>query len=261
VQTGYLAAGNQTAAASLPGATTIQSRYLLSGVDALSRWGAATVVTFGDSITDGYASTPDADKRWPDDLAVRLQHVDFGESVGVANEGISGNRVRLEGIGPNAQARFDRDVLSQPGVRFMTVLEGINDIGFPVLFPGAGPTPTPNDIIAVDRQLIARAHQHGIKIYGCTLTPYEGAIYYSANGERTRVAVNSWIRSSGAFDAVIDFDKVVRDPAHPTRFLAAYDSGDHLHPSDKGYQAMADSIDLKLFKLPQSWGAETAAAH
>lgn len=250
VQTAYLASGNQAGAASLAGATTIQSRYVLSSIETLAGPGAATIVTFGDSITDGYASTPDANKRWPDDLAARLANSWFGKQIAVANEGISGNRLRLEGIGPNAQSRFDRDVLSRPNVRFVTVLEGINDIGFPFFVPTEKP-PTPDDITAVYRQLIARAHEHGIRIYGCTLTPYQGSGYYSAVGETTREAVNQWIRTSGEFDAVIDFDKVTRDPANPTRFLAAYDSGDHLHPSDAGYQAMANSVDLKLFWLPE----------
>ena len=255
VQTAYLAAGDQTGAASLPGATTVQSRYVLSSVETLAGPGAATIVTLGDSITDGYASTPDADKRWPDDLAARLQNSWFGKQDGVADEGISGNRVRLEGIGPNAQSRFDRDVLSNPNVRFMTVLEGINDIGFPVFFPGRRP-PTPGDITAVYHQLIVRAHEHGIKIYGCTMTPYQGSGYYSTAGEATREAVNQWIRTSGEFDAVIDFDKVVRNPANPLQFLPAYNSGDHLHPNDAGYLAMANSIDLSLFSFANiAWPA------
>ena len=252
--TGYIVSGDQTSAATLPGATTTQSRYLLSAVDTLAGRGAATIVTFGDSITDGDHSTIDADKRWPDDLAKRLQNSWFGKQDGVANEGMAGNRVRLEGIGPNAQSRFDRDVLSRPEVRFVTVLEGINDIGFPVVFPG--PAPTAADLIAAYRQFIARAHEHGIRIYGCTMLPFGGSGVYTATGEATRQAANQWIRTSGEFDAVIDFDKVVRNPANPLQLLPAYNSGDSVHPNDAGYQAMANSIDLRLFSLPNTgWHA------
>jgi lysophospholipase L1-like esterase len=246
MQTAYITSGDSTGATDLPRAITTQSRYILSGVAVADAGQGAAIVTLGDSITDGYNSTADADRRWPDILAQRLQSRSLGNHA-VANEGISGNRLRLEGIGPSAHSRFDRDVLSRPGVRYVTVLEGINDIGFPVAFPNSGPAPTAQDIIGVYRELIARAHQYGVLIYGATLTPFQGAGYYSATGEATREAVNDWIRNSREFDDVIDFDGAVRDPANPLQFLPVYDSGDHLHPSDAGYDAMARSVNLELF--------------
>jgi lysophospholipase L1-like esterase len=245
-QTAYIVDGDQTGAANLNSATTTTSRYLLSGIDAEVLGTAAAIVTLGDSITDGYHSTVDADHRWPDYLADRLQKANL-YTLSVANEGISGNRLLQEGIGPNALSRFDRDVLSRPGVRYITVLEGINDIGIPNLIPNSGTPADAADIIGAYRQLIARAHELGILIYGCTLTPFVGAAYQTAAGEATREQVNQWIRNSQEFDAVIDFDKAVRDPSNPAAFLPAYDSGDHLHPNDAGYQAMANAVNLNLF--------------
>ena len=253
-QTAYIVPGDQTGAATLTGATTTTVRYFLSGVDVLESGLGATVVTLGDSITDGYHSTVDANHRWPDYLAQRLQSSIVLSGLAVANEGISGNRVLSDGIGPNALSRFDRDVLSRPGVRYVTLLEGINDIGFPAVLPSQGPEPTPAQIIAGYRQLIARAHERGVLIFGATLTPFQGAAYYSDAGEAVREAVNAFIRTSGEFDGVIDFDAVVRDPSNPLRFLPAYDSGDHLHPNDAGYQQMANSVDLRLFLLPAPVG-------
>jgi lysophospholipase L1-like esterase len=245
-QTAYIASGDVAGAADLTsGSTTTQARYLLSGVDAYLPSGGATLVTFGDSITDGYHSTPDQDHRWPDFLSERLQARASLRSVAIADEGISGNRLLSEGIGPNAQSRFDRDALSRPGVRYVILLEGINDIGFPVVFPGSAAVMSA-DLIAADLQLIARAHERGVLIYGATLTPFEGAGYYSSAGEATREAFNKWIRTSGAFDGVIDFDKATRDPSNPHQFLPAYDSGDHLHPNDAGYAAMANAVPLAL---------------
>lgn len=246
-QTAFIAAGDQTGAASLPGAATTTARYVLSGVDGESYPGAATIVTLGDSITDGTNSTPDADHRWPDYLADRLQAAGF-YGLAVDDQGIAGDRLRQEGIGPNAQSRFDRDVLSRPGVRFVTVLEGINDIGIPLLLPGSGTVASAAEIVAADKQLIGRAHERGLLIYGATLTPFKGAGYYSDAGEAAREAVNAWIRGPGGFDGLIDFDAAVRDPSDPLTLRAAYDSGDHLHPSDAGYKAMARSIDLGLFE-------------
>ena len=250
-QTAYVGAGDQTAASTLAPTFTTTARFLLSGVDALQGGLAATCAAFGDSITDGYRSTVDANHRWPDYLAQRLQGSGVLSGLAVANEGISGNRVLADGYGPNALSRFDRDVLSRPGVRFVTLLEGINDIGFPSQFgPSAGPEPTADQVIAGYRQLIARAHERGVLVFGGTLTPYQGASYYASAGEAIREALNAFIRSSGEFDGVIDFDAAVRDPSNPLRFLPAYDSGDHLHPSDAGYRQMADSVDLSLFLLP-----------
>jgi lysophospholipase L1-like esterase len=170
--------------------------------------------------------------------------------MAVLDQGISGNRLLHETEGPNALGRFDRDVLAQPGVTHVIVLEGINDIGMPGYMHRPDEEVTSEEIIGAYRQLILRAHAKGLKVYGATLTPFEdsGEPYYSPAGEAKREAVNAWIRSQSEFDAVIDFDRVIRDPTHPTRLLAAYDSGDHLHPSDAGYQAMAASIDLRLLR-------------
>jgi len=168
-------------------------------------------------------------------------------TLSVANSGIGGNRVLSEGAytaGINALARFDRDALDVPGVRHVIVLEGINDIGN----ARQNPTPTADDLIAAHKQLVERAHTRGIRIYGGTLTPFEGAAYFTREGEAKRQALNDWIRSSGAYDGVIDFDNATRDPNHPTQFLSQYDSGDHLHPNDAGYKAMGDAIDLALFR-------------
>ena len=248
VQTSYVTSGDATGASGFPqgSATTILTRPFLSNVEVLGASRAVAVVTLGDSITDGYNSTVDADARWPDQLA-RVLVTAYGNKVGVSNAGISGNRVLNDGIGPNALARFDRDVLTQAGVRYVTVLEGINDIGFSVALAPSQEV-SAQRVIGGYRQLIARAHERGLAIYGCTLTPFKGAGYYSEAGEAKRQAINEFIRSSGEFDAVIDFDQVVRDPQDPLAFLPAYDSGDHLHPSDAGYAAMGTSIDPALFR-------------
>jgi lysophospholipase L1-like esterase len=217
--------------------------FLLARVEVTAPAGTAAVVTIGDSITDGARSTADTNSRWPDQLARRLA-ARKGAGAAVLNAGISGNRVLGDGAGVSALARFDRDVLMQTGVTHVVVLEGINDIGI----ARNNPSPSAEDLIAGHKQLIARAHARGLKIYGATLTPFEGAPYYTAEGEAKRQALNTWIRSSGAYDGVIDFDMITRDPAAPTRFLPAYDSGDHLHPGDAGYKAMGDAVDLALFK-------------
>ncbi len=235
------------------GATTTTSFYFLNGIEiAAQSPRAAAVVTLGDSITDGYASTVDANHRWPNFLAARLQGRGSTKNVAVVNEGISGNRVLHDFVGPNALSRLDRDVLVQSGAAWVVVLEGINDIGIPgFIAPFAGEQVSADEIIEGHKQIIARAHAQGLRIYGGTLTPFEGTVfpgYYSAEGEAKRQAVNHWIRTSGAYDAVIDFDAAVRDPTHPTQMLPAYDSGDHLHPNDAGYQAMANAVDLRLFQ-------------
>ena len=251
VQTTYISSqGDFTGASSLPVASTTTSWYFLSGVSVQTQRSPAAIVAFGDSITDGFASTVDANKRWPNLLAQRLQAAPSLRHVAVLDEGISGNRTLFDFIGPNALARFDRDVLASPGARWVILLEGINNIGLPGAFGFPDQVVSAEDIIAGHRQMIDRAHERGLKIFGGTLTPFEGTTfpgYYTPEGEAKRLAVNEWIRTSGAFDAVIDFDSAIRDPAHPSRMLPVYDSGDHLHPNDAGYQAMADSIRLRLF--------------
>jgi lysophospholipase L1-like esterase len=255
VSTTYISPpGNFTASGTMPVSTTSLSRYLLSGVEVL-RPGTVAVVTLGDSITDGFASTVDANRRWPDFLADRLrsqQSTTPGmKPVAVVDEGISGNRLLHNIAGPNAQERFDRDVIAQSHVRWVTLLEGINDLGFPGSVEPNAPRVTFKQVIGAYKQLIARAHAAGLKIYGCTLTPFEGttfAGYFAPDKEQVRQDINSWIRNSGQFDAVIDFDKAIRDPSHPTRMLPAYDSGDHLHPNDLGYLTMANAVPLSLFQ-------------
>jgi lysophospholipase L1-like esterase len=253
LSTNYVSrAGDFTGAADLPVDHTVASWFYLTDIEVHSSKDTFAVITFGDSITDGTRSTPDTNHRWPNLLAERLaqHHV----KLSVVDEGIAGNRVLHDLVGPNALARFDRDVLAQPGAGFVTVLLGINDIGDISRLPavaqaGRAPQPvTAEQIIAGHLQMITRAHQQGLKIVGCTLTPFEGAAYFSPEGETKREAVNKFIRAGGAYDGVIDFDAVVRDPGHAARFLPAYDSGDHLHPNDAGYKAMADAIDLSLFK-------------
>ncbi|GLQ51001.1 hypothetical protein GCM10010872_24500 [Dyella flava] len=243
--------GDATAATELMHAEQLGSRLFLTDVEVKAIAPARALVAFGDSITDGYQSTADANRRWPDVLAARLQATPKTASVAVVNSGISGNRILNDGMGPSALSRFERDALDKAGVHWIVLLEGINDIG------AAGQPATPKDDVSAQqiidgmKTLVARAHAKGIKIYGATLTPFGGVgwPYHTPEGEVKRQAINTWIRSSGAFDAVIDFDRITRDPAHPDRFLPAYDSGDHLHPNDAGYKAMADSIDLGLFAL------------
>ena len=201
------------------------------------------IVTFGDSITDGYKSTDGANRRWPDRLAERLDAAK--KPFAVVNAGIGGNRVLAEQLpifGQNALSRFDRDVLSVPGVTHVTVLEGVNDLGM------TKPTPSAEAMIAGYRQLIARAHAHGLKIYGATILPYGGAGYFSPAGEASRTAINTWIRTFHEFDGVIDFDAAIRDPAKPDRMRADLQSGDWLHPNDAGYRVMGDAVDLGLFR-------------
>lgn len=252
VATTYIStAGDYSAAVVMPTARTAQSWYFLSGITVEGTKRSAAIVALGDSITDGFASTPDANRRWPNVLAERLQASRRTADVAVLNHGISGNRTLFDFIGPNAQARLDRDVLNAPGAKYLILLVGINNIGIPGVFGRPDEVVSAQDIIAGHQQIIARARERGLKIYGGTLTPFEGTIfpgYYTPEGEAKRQAVNHWIRTSGAFDAVIDFDLALRDPARPTRMLPAYDSGDHLHPNDAGYRAMGNFIDLRLFR-------------
>jgi lysophospholipase L1-like esterase len=243
-QTNYLSAsGNHSGQAAMTVERTTGAWFLLARVEVATGGDAGAVVAFGDSITDGARSTADMNSRWPDYLARRLA-ARRGPAIGVLNAGISGNQVLGDGAGVSALARFDRDVLVQTGVTHVIIMEGINDIGI----ARANPTPSAQDLIAGHKQLIDRARARGLKVYGATLTPFEGAAYFTAEGEAKRQALNQWIRTSGAYDAVIDFDEVTRDPAAPTKFLPAYDSGDHLHPGDAGYKAMGEAVDLKLFQ-------------
>ena len=247
-QTSYTATGNVAGATTLSVPEEIESWPFLKGVDVKADEKTAAIVAFGDSITDGAHSTRNANARWPDVLSRRLLADKKTANLSVLNEGIGGNRVLHDGYGPSALARFDRDVLAQAGVKYLIILESINDIGH------AQDPHRPYDVVSADdliaglSQLATRAHTHGIKVFGATLTPYVGAKYSSPAGETMRAAINEWIRTTNQLDGVIDFDKVTRDPANPTVFLPADDSGDNLHPGDAGYKAMGDSIDLKLFK-------------
>lgn len=254
-QTSYISPpGDFSLLDEMPVASETASWFWLTGVEVLARQGSRAVVTLGDSISEGFASTPNANARYPDALQRRLLGKFRGKrKMAVLNAGISGNRVLTDIFGPNAVARLDRDVLTQSGVSHVILLEGINDIGIPDLSPIFGLPPealrvvSADDIIAGMKQIIARAHARGLKIYGGTILPFETAIYFTEAGEAKRQAVNLWIRTGGAFDAVIDFDAAIRDPADPRRMLPAFDSGDNLHPNDAGYQAMADAVDLSLF--------------
>jgi lysophospholipase L1-like esterase len=241
--------GDFTGAASIADPTTRELWYWIDGVDVVAPAKAAAIVAFGDSITDGATSTPNTNSSWPSQLAVRLAANKSTANIAIINEGISGNRLLNDGAGVNALARFDRDVLGQPGMKWMIVLEGINDIGIGGR-PGAQAPDlvTADDIIAAHKQLIERAHLHGIKAIGATLTPYVGAAYATDQGEAIRETVNDWIRTSHAYDAVIDFDAAVQDPANKKQILASYNIRDHLHPNDVGYKAMAAAVDLALFK-------------
>jgi lysophospholipase L1-like esterase len=247
-QDNYILTGNHVRDASFAQPVVTPSWFFLKGVDVEPAPGdAAAVVAFGDSITDGALSTENSNHRWPDYLAKRLQANPATAHLAVLDEGIGGNCILVHCVGENALARFDRDVLAQAGVKYIIVLEGINDIGR--LHEPNRPDYklSAEDLEQGFAQLVARAHEHGIRVYGATLTPYKGAGYFTEKGEQIRQAVNQWILTSGVFDGAVDFDKATRDPANPLMFAPQYDSGDHLHPKDAGYAAMADSIDLGLF--------------
>jgi len=244
--TNYLAEGNMLSAETLTATKKVYSWNFLKGVDVLAERDADSVVAFGDSITDGAHSARDKNARWPDVLAARLAANKATAHMGVLNEGIGGNRILHDNAGPSALARFDRDVIAQAGVKYVIILESINDIGHAQDPKKPYDVVSAQDLIAGFSQMARRAHTHGIKVFGATLTPYVGAGYASPAGEVERQAVNQWIRTTKELDGVVDFDKVTTDPANPGVFLPAYDSGDHLHPGDAGYKAMGDAIDLKL---------------
>lgn len=246
-QDNFIATGDVAGAPDLTNPQIVTSWYFFDGIDVAAEPDSRAIVTLGDSITDGALSTHNANHRWPDNLAGRLQQEKGLEHVSVLNEGIGGNRVLNDQTGPSALARLDRDVLAQSGAKYVAVLESINDIG------RLGHLSSPNDDITAQdlelglKRIADAAHEHGMKAFGATITPYQGAGYYCERGEQTREAVNNWIRTSGVFDGVFDFDKATQDPQNPLRFNPQYDSGDHLHPNDAGYRAMAASIDLGLF--------------
>jgi len=256
--------GDHTRAEKIEGGAASESLIAVTAVLVPAQPSQRLVVAFGDSVTDGDRATVDADRNWPSDLIRRLGKTPEGSKVAVVNEGIVGNRLLSDCFlasagcfGVSGLARFDRDALALPGVTHIVLLEGLNDIGFPGAKLGGGyladPTEvrTSEDLIDAYRQLISRAHTHGVKMIGATISPFEGAGlpgYYSESKESVRQAVNKWIRTSGSFDGVIDFDAVLRDPDHPSRLLPRFASKDHLHPNDAGYEAMANAIDVSLFQ-------------
>lgn len=246
--TSYLRAGAAVSARELPGAARVDHWYFLSGIDVLAPRSAAAIAILGDSITDGRGSTTNGNDRWPDNLARRLQANPATREVAVLNQGLGGNRLLRDGVGPNALARLDRDVLAQTGVRWLIVLEGINDIATRV---GASeredPSETAPGVIAALEQIAVRARARGLRVYGATILPFEGSGYFTPATEADRQAVNRWIRSAEAFDAVVDFDAAMREPGRPSRLSPAADGGDHLHPSPAGHRTMAAAIDLNLF--------------
>lgn len=250
--TSYYVHGDAVSAPTLADAKHVDHWYQLSEIDVEGAPGAASVVALGDSITDGHGATTNGNDRWTDVLAARLQSSPATRNIGVSNQGIGGNHLLTDRLGPNALARFDRDVLAPESVRWVIVFEGVNDLGGLARngeVPPAQRAEMVQRVIAAYEQIILRAHAHGLRVYGATITPYVGSNYYHPGplSEADRQVVNQWIRAEGHFDAVIDFDAVVRDPEHPDRLLPALDCGDHLHPSPAGYKAMGNAIALELF--------------
>ncbi|OAM90200.1 hypothetical protein AW736_09450 [Termitidicoccus mucosus] len=236
--TTYVETGNAVSEKALPDAQEKTTWYYMCGVDVLAPESSGAVVCLGDSITDGKGATDNTNRRWPDFLARRLQANDATKQTGVLNQGIGGNGF-FGGLGQAALIRLERDVLTQPGVRWLIVLEGINDLGSGKI--------TAEQVITAMEQTILRAHERGLRVYGGTILPCGGSSYFKSEIEERRQKVNEWIRTSGAFDAVIDFDAALRDPNDPAKLIKVADCGDHLHPSDEGYRMMAEAVDLKLF--------------
>lgn len=250
--TSYYAQGDWVSIANPAEPKHVDHWYQISEIDVQTAPGAAAIVALGDSITDGHGATTNGNDRWTDVLSVRLKASPTTQNIGVSNQGIGGNHLLHDGLGPSALARFDRDVLAPAGVRWVIVFEGVNDLGDLARngeVPAVEHAAIVRRVISAYQQIIARAHAHGLRVFGATITPYVGSNYYhpSPLSEADRQAVNAWIRAAGHYDAVIDFDAVVRDPQHPDQLLPANDCGDHLHPSPVGYKAMADAIPLDLF--------------
>jgi lysophospholipase L1-like esterase len=256
-QTSYVGGGNRTGASSIAEPKTIDTWVFLSGVDVSAPLSASAIAVFGDSRIDGDGSTPNTNHRWPDVLAKRLSQK--GMALGVLNAGIIGNRILHDApkafapLGVNGLSRFDRDALDQPGVKYVIVLQGVVDIGLPgTEFATAAEAVSTDELIGGMKQLIQRAHERGMKIFVATQTPFSGATsvpgMYSPEKDAQRKALNQWIRSSHDFDGLLDFDKVIRDPKSPERIRPEWDCGDHIHPNDAGYEAMANSIDLSIFR-------------
>jgi lysophospholipase L1-like esterase len=240
--TSYIQSGDAVTAAAMPGAASTAHWYVLNNIDVQTDNPGGAIITLGDSITDGRGSDTDKNDRWPDNLTRRLQADSSTANIAVLNEGIGGNCVLRGGLGPTATSRFDRDVLGQSDAHWLIIFEGVNDIG------GSRNASVATNLIGAFQQFITKAHAQHIRVYGATITPFGGSFYDSPSHETARDTVNNWIRTSGAFDGVIDFDAAIRDPQNPTHLLPAGDSGDHLHPNENGYQIMANAIDLKLFK-------------
>ncbi|HEX3758540.1 MAG TPA: SGNH/GDSL hydrolase family protein [Kofleriaceae bacterium] len=248
--TTFMVAGNHVSDLDLAGATQVDHWYFLSGVQVMTAPATSGAVMLGDSLTDGRGSTTNHNDRWPDQLAVRLRAHRSTDSVAVLNQAAGGNRILNDGLGPNLLARLDRDLLAHSGVRWTIVFEGINDIGTADATADAQRA-VGDELIRAYEQIIVRAHDRGIAVYGATLTPMQGSLYTDTAGlrEATRQAVNHWIRTSGRFDAVIDFDRAARDPGNPTIIAPAFDAGDHLHLNPAGYQVLAEAVDLGLFRV------------
>ncbi len=250
--TSYYVHGDFVNAANFTEPQHVDHWYQVSEIDVAAAPQARAVVALGDSITDGHGATTNGNDRWTDVLARRLQGSPNTRNIGVSNQGIGGNHLLTDGLGPNVLARFDRDVLAPTNVQWVIVFEGVNDLGGLARDGEVSPAEHAalvQRVVAAYQQVIARAHSHGLRVYGATITPFVGSDYYHPGplGEADRQAVNQWIRSSGHFDAVIDFDAVVRDPQHPDRLLPTYDCGDHLHPSPAGFKAMGEAVSLDLF--------------
>ena len=251
--TSYVVHGDFVGAPNLNDPQKVDHWYQVAEIDVQASAGAGAIVALGDSTTDGHGATTNGNDRWTDVLAAKLQASANTREIGVANEGIGGNHLLTDGLGPNALARFDRDVLAPANVRWLIVFEGVNDLGGLARngeVPPAEHAALVERVLAAYQQIILRAHAHGIRVYGATITPYADSNYYHPGplSEADRQVVNHWIRASGHFDAVIDFDAVVRDPHDPDKLLPALDCGDHLHPSPAGYRAMGDAIPLSLFE-------------